>query len=91
MSNFYTSVVRYGNSMLYRGYSNSGEKIYRKDKFSPELFVQSEKETGWKSLYGQNVSVVKKDTMREMKQYIEHEIKNVSNKKAFGNPNYIQT
>ena len=89
MSNFYTSVVRYGNNMLYRGYSNSGEKIYRKDKFSPEFFVQSEKDTGWKSLYGDDLGRIPHDTMREAKLWLE-ENKTVSNRKIFGNPNYIQ-
>ena len=46
---FYTSVVRYGNSMLYRGYDANGKRIYRKDHFQPEFFVPSQKDTGWKS------------------------------------------
>jgi len=89
MTNFYTSVVRYGNSMLYRGYSNSGEKIYRKDKFSPELFVPVQKETGWKSLYGHNLDRVSHETMRDAKTWIEDN-KSVSNRTMFGNPNYLQ-
>ena len=89
MKSFYTSVVRYSNYMLYRGYSNTGENIYRKDKFSPEFYVKSEKETGWKSLSGLNVGRLSFDTMREAKVWLEDN-KHVANRHVFGNPNYIQ-
>ena len=90
MSNFYTSVVRYGNSMLYRGYDNSGKNVYRKDKFSPEFFVMSDKDTGWKSFSGHNISRVETewDDMRKAKDWLDAN-KNVSNRTIFGNPNYI--
>ena len=88
MSNFYTSVVRYGNSMLYRGYDSSGKNVYRKDKFSPEFFVMSEKDTGWRSLYGQKVGRLSFDSMREAKGWLESN-KDVANRSVFGNPNYI--
>ncbi len=88
MSNFYTSVVRYGNSMLYRGYDSSGKNVYRKDKFSPEFFVSSKKETGWHSLYGHNVGRLSFMTMREAKTWIENN-KEVANRKVFGTTNYI--
>jgi len=88
MSNFYTSVVRYGNSMLYRGYDSSGKNVYRKDKFSPEFFVMSEKDTGWRSLYGQKVGRLSFDSMRDAKGWLESN-KDVANRSVFGNPNYI--
>ena len=88
MSNFYTSVVRYGNSMLYRGYDSSGKNVYRKDKFSPEFFVSSKKETGWHSLYGHNVGRLSFMTMREAKTWIENN-KEVANRKVFGTTNYL--
>ena len=88
MSNFYTSVVRYGNSMLYRGYDSSGKNVYRRDKFSPEFFVVSEKDTGWRSLYGQKVGRLSFDSMRDAKGWLESN-KDVANRSVFGNPNYI--
>ena len=39
---FYTSVVRYGNSMLYRGYDSAGKRVVRKDHFQPEFFVNTQ-------------------------------------------------
>ena len=36
---FYTSVVRYGNSLLYRGYNAHGKKIYKREtNFQPVSF-----------------------------------------------------
>ena len=66
MSSFYTSVVRYSNYMLYRGYSN-GKRIVRKEKFCPKFFVPSKKDTGWKGLDDTPVGVVEMENMREAK------------------------
>ena len=34
---FYTSIVRYGNSFLYRGYDNAGNRVAKKDYFKPNM------------------------------------------------------
>ncbi len=47
MKSFYTSVVRYGNSMLYRGYDANGNKIFKKDHFKPTFYISSKKDVGW--------------------------------------------
>lgn len=85
---FYTSVVRYGNSMLYRGYNNRGERVIRKDFFKPEFFVPSKKETGWHGLDGSSVGPVSFDSMREAKNWLD-QYKDVSGFSIYGNPNYI--
>tara|TARA_X000001036_G_scaffold191512_1_gene180584 strand:+ start:304 stop:2751 length:2448 start_codon:yes stop_codon:yes gene_type:complete len=74
--------------MLYRGYDSSGKNVYRKDKFSPEFFVSSKKETGWHSLYGHNVGKISFATMREAKAWLENN-KEVANRQVFGTANYI--
>jgi len=89
MSKFYTSVVRYGNSMLYRGYDYSREPVYRKDKFKPEFFVVSDKDTGWRGLDGQQIGALPFDSMRDAKGWLDQN-KDVANRKIYGNPNYIQ-
>ena len=87
---FYTSVVRYGNNMLYRGYSSEGKRIYRRDaNFKPQFFVRSQKETGWTSLDGADVLPVDMDNMREAKQWLEMNSE-VAGRHIFGNKNYIQ-
>jgi DNA polymerase elongation subunit (family B) len=85
---FYTSVVRYGNSMLYRGYDNHGERVIKKEFFKPQYFVPSEKETGWYGLDGKPVGPVSFDSMREGKEFLE-KYKDVTHFNIYGHPNYI--
>jgi len=85
---FYTSVVRYGNSMLYRGYDNHGKRVTRKDFFKPEFLVPSRKETGWYGLEGNPIGSVSFDSMREAKGWLE-QYKDVSGFTIYGNTNYI--
>ena len=85
---FYTSVVRYGNSILYRGYNDHGKKIYKREtQFKPVFYTQTEKETGWKSLDGRNVAPVQMENMREAKQWLEMNSE-VSGRYIFGNKNH---
>lgn len=87
---FYTSVVRYGNSILYRGYNAHGKKIYKRENgFKPVFFTQAQKETGWKSLDGVNIAPIEMDNMREAKQWLEMNSE-VSGRNIYGNKNYIQ-
>ena len=45
---FYTSVVRYGSNLLFRGYAENGKKIQTKVPYKPTLYVQSDKKkSGW--------------------------------------------
>ena len=86
---FYTSVVRYGNSILYRGYNAHGKKIYKREKnFKPMFFTACQQETGWKSLDGLNIAPIEMDNMRHAKQWLE-ENSDVSGRKIFGSKNYI--
>ena len=72
MAEFYTSVLRYGKSILYRGYRD-GKKIQEKVKFSPTLFINSKQPSEWKSFYGGDVEPVNFEDMMAardwMKQY----------------------
>jgi len=90
---FYTNVSRYGNSLLYRGYSYDGKRIQKKVHFKPTLFVQTDgrptvSRTPWYSLDNKKVEPIKFDNMRESKEFIE-KYKDVSNFKVYGNTNYI--
>lgn len=85
---FYTSVFRYGNSILYRGYDGAGHRYQRKEPFQPTYFVPSQKDTGWRGLDGTPIGPVKMDNMREGKEWLE-KYKDVSGFNIYGNPNYI--
>ena len=88
MSAFYTSVVRYGNSMLYRGYDGHGKRVYKKDNFKPRFFVPSKTESQWRGLDGAVIGPVEFDSMRESKQWLE-QYRDVRGLKIYGHANYI--
>lgn len=88
MSSFYTSVVRHRNALLYRGYNQSGQRIEKKEYFSPTLFVKTEKDTPYKSLYGDKVRPIKFDKMSDARQFIS-QYENIENYDIFGVQNYV--
>ena len=68
--NFYTNVAPWGNHILVREYKN-GERVNRKVKYSPTLYVPVQKETEWKTLDGKYASPYKFDNIKEAKAFIE--------------------
>ena len=68
--NFYTNVAPWGNHILVREYKN-GERVNRKVKYSPTLYVPVQKETEWKTLDGKYVTPYKFDNIKEAKAFIE--------------------
>ena len=66
---FYTNVVQWGNQILVREYKN-GERLNHKVKYSPTLYVPVQKETGWKTLDGKNVTPYKHETIKGAKEFI---------------------
>ena len=90
MTSFYTSVERYGNNILWRGYEN-GKRFSHRVPYKPTLYLHTKKsgEEGYKSLKGNfKLSPQKFGSMREAKDFVE-EYKGIANMKIFGNTNYI--
>jgi len=85
--NFYTSVNRYGNNILYRGVEN-GERVAKKVPFMPTLFVNSSHETGWFNLQNQPVMPKTFDTMRDARDFIK-QYEGVDNFTVYGTTNYV--
>jgi DNA polymerase elongation subunit (family B) len=85
---FYTSVHRYGNHILYRGYNNTGAHIQDRIKFKPKLYVRSSKPTGTKALDGTDVEAMPFDSMSEATDFIKM-YDGVQNFKVYGNTNYV--
>jgi len=83
----YTSIYRYANNLLYRGYDSHGNPVKKKIKFKPTMFVPSEKGT-MHALDGKRVAPVNFDSMRECKEFME-QYKDVPNFKIYGNKNYV--
>ncbi len=68
--NFYTNVAPWGNHILVREYKN-GERVNRKVKYSPTLYVPVQKETDFKTLDGKYVMPYKHDTIKDAKKFLE--------------------
>lgn len=84
---FYTSIARYGNSLLYRGY-DQGKRVKTKIKFKPTLYVKGKGGSEFNALDGTNVDAIELSSMSEAKEFIE-KYKDVSNFTIYGNTNYI--
>jgi len=70
MTNFYTNVTRYGNTLLYRGIEN-GKRATKRVKYKPRLYVTTNRPTEWHALNGQPVGEVEFDSMRDAKEWID--------------------
>lgn len=85
--NFYTSVERFGNNILWRGYEN-GKSFTRKVPYKPTLFLPN-KDGKYKSLVGEKTLAPRPcDSMSEAKDFIERH-KDVHGLDIHGNTNYV--
>lgn len=71
MKSFYTSVIKYGSNILYRGYED-GKPVSKKIKFEPTLYVPTKEKTEIMSLVGNKYLKPKKfDSMNAANDFIE--------------------
>ena len=85
--NFYTSVSRFGNNLLYRGYDN-GKKVQKKIKYQPTYFVNTPKPSNWIALDGTKVAPIKFDSMRDAKEWLQTN-QQVVGRHIYGNNKHI--
>jgi DNA polymerase elongation subunit (family B) len=85
---FYTNVQCVGDYILFRGVDDNGERVSYRTKYTPTLFVHSDKKSKYKTLDGKRVSPILqggiKDARETLKQY-----KGVSNFPVYGNTNFL--
>ena len=84
--NFYTYARHYGDKILVRGVRN-GERFTAKHDFRPTLFVKTDKESEYKSIYGENVAPIQFETNKEATAFFDR-YKDVSNFPIFGQNYY---
>ena len=85
---FYTSVHRYGNKMLFRGYDSNGNRIHKKVPFKPTFYLPTKKPSEWKSLDGASVEPMKIESMSEAQDFVKR-YEDVDNFKVHGNNNFV--
>ena len=69
--------------LLYRGIEN-GQRVQKKIKYKPTLFVGTNKATQWKALDGTPVAPVQFDSMRDAKEWVQQN-QHVAGRHIFGN------
>ena len=89
MSEFYTSVERYGKNILWRGYKN-GKRFSHRVPYQPTLYVHSPNTNGpYRSLLGnKQLCEMQFGDMREATDFIE-QYKGVANFETYGTTNFV--
>ena len=90
MTEFYTSVTRYSNNILYRGYKD-GARIKKRVPFKPTLYIPSNVSThnsGWSGLDEVKLEPITLDSMKEAGDFIKR-YDNVANFRVYGMNNFV--
>ena len=87
MSSFYTNVNLIGNNLLYIGYED-GQRIQRKFKFSPTLYVVSNQITEYKTLDGRYAKPLRFDTVGQARDF-KDKYKDVENFEVHGYDRFL--
>ena len=89
LGGFYTSVERFANNLLYRGYDDNGKKVSHRIKYKPTLYLKSKKQnTTWKSLDGIPVDPIQFSSMSELREF-QQTYRDVPDFKLYGNERHI--
>ena len=83
---FYTSINQFGDNILVRGINN-GKRVQDKVQFKPSLFIKTQKESKFKSLFGENLDRIDFESINDAKDFVM-KYKEVENFPIFGNTNY---
>lgn len=85
----YTNVQQYGNSILFIGYDDNGDRIQERLDYSPTLYVKSQKgPTGFKGLYGEDLEQIQFADLRDAKDFLER-YKGVNGFDIHGQTNFV--
>lgn len=70
MTEFYTNAITYGDNILVRGYRDN-VPFREKVEFNPTLYVPSNKETKFKTIYGEYVEEIKPGTIKDTRDFFK--------------------
>ena len=68
--NFYTSVHVIGNNVMFRGIRN-GKRVRQRIEYSPSLYLETKKDSKYKSLKGLNLEERKFETIRDARDFLD--------------------
>jgi len=84
---FYTNIQMVGDNLLYLGYEN-GQRIQRKFKFAPTLFIVTDKKTKHKTLDGRYAKPIRFESIKEARAFRE-KYADVQNFEVHGYDRYL--
>jgi DNA polymerase elongation subunit (family B) len=84
---FYTNVCRIGNNICVREQTETGPHKY-KVRYEPTLYLKTDKESEYKTLYGDFAKPRKLDSMSSAKEFME-QYKGVSGVEVYGQQNWV--
>lgn len=84
--NYYTNVRCAGNNILFRGVIN-GERVIKRYKYSPTLYLPTNEQTDFHSFFGEPVKPKKFNTISDCRNFIK-QFEDVEGFKYFGNTNF---
>jgi len=82
----YTNVKQYGNNILFRGIHN-GVPIQKKIKYKPSLFVPTNEDSKYKTLYGESLKKLNFNDINSAKEFLRKHEK-IENFKIYGNTKF---
>jgi len=68
--NFYTSVHVIGNNVMFRGIRN-GKRVRQRIEYSPSIYLETKKDSKYKSLQGLNLEQRKFETIRDARDFLD--------------------
>jgi len=80
---YYTNISIQGNNILYRGINN-GRRVNKKIDYSPTLFLPTNKNTEWQTLFGEKLEPKRFETIRDARDFVKR-YDSVENFKIYGN------
>ena len=69
--NFYTSVYVIGNNVMFRGIRN-GKRVKQRIEYSPSLYLETKKDSQYKSLQGLNLERRQFDVIRDARDFLDN-------------------
>ena len=71
MTEFYTNVLQYGQSLYIRGFDSDGQRLQRRVPYQPYHFVSSNVETGYTDIHGNPVQRKDFDSIRDARDFLK--------------------
>lgn len=84
---FYTNVCRIGNNLCVREQTESGPSKF-KIRYEPKLYIKSDKESEFKTLYGDYASEIVLDTMSDSKEFVK-KYKDIRGFEIYGQTDHV--